>query len=46
MDISRNLILVESGGFSRLVEFSKFLRRKVDTNGNLRLMDPGKFPRF
>ena len=46
MDISGNLILVESGGFSRLVEFSKFLRRKVDTNENLRLIDLSKFPRF
>ena len=46
MDISGNLILVEFGGFSRLIKSSKSLRHKVDTSGNLRLINPSKFPRF
>ena len=46
MDISGNLILVEFGKISRLVEFSEFLRCKVDINRNLRLMDSSEFPRF
>ena len=46
MDISRNLILMEFGGISGLVEFSRFLRQKVDISGNLRLISPGKFPKF
>jgi hypothetical protein len=37
VDIGRNLILVESGGF---------LRRGVDISRNLRLVDLSRFPRF
>jgi len=29
-----------------LVESGRFLRRRVDTNRNLRLVDLSKFPRF
>ena len=46
MDISRNLISVEFSGISKLVKSGRFLRQKMDISGNLRLMDPGKFPRF
>jgi len=46
VDISRNLILVEFGGILRLVESGKFLRRRVDISGNLRLVDLSGFPRF
>ena len=46
MDISGNLILVEFGGISELVESSKFLRRGVDISKNLKLMDLSRFPRF
>ena len=46
MDVNRNLILVEFGKISRLVEFSKFFKQRVDINKNLRLIDPGKFPKF
>ena len=46
MDISRNLILVEFGRIYRLVKSSGFLRQGVDISGNLRLMDPGGFPKF
>ena len=45
-DISGNLILVEFGKISGLVESSGFLRRRVDISKNLRLMDPSGFPRF
>ena len=46
MDVNRNLISAEFGGISGLVEFSRFLRQKVDIGGNLRLISPGKFPKF
>ena len=46
MDIGRNLILMEFGGISGLVEFSRFLRQKVDIGGNLKLIDPNRFPKF
>ena len=37
--ISRNLKLVDLSGFLILVEFGGFLRRRVDLNGNPRLVD-------
>jgi hypothetical protein len=37
VDIGRNLILVEFGGF---------LGRRVDISRNLRLVDLSRFPRF
>jgi len=46
INISRNFILVEFGKIFRLVELSRFLRCKVDVNGNFRLVDPGRFFRF
>ena len=38
IDISRNLIFVEFGRILRLVESSRFLRRRVDISRNLRLV--------
>ena len=46
MDVSGNFTSVKFSKILKLVEFGKFLRRKVDNSGNLRLMDFGKFPRF
>jgi len=46
IDIGKNLILVEFSGILRLVESGKFLRRRVDISGNLRLVDLSRFPRF
>ena len=46
MDISGNLILVDFGRVLRLVEFSRFLRYRVDTGGNFRLVDLSRFLRF
>ena len=46
MDVDGNLISVKFSGISGLVEFSRFLRQKVDISGNLRLIDPSGFPRF
>ena len=40
-DINRSLILVDFSGILRLVEFSRFFRRGVDTSGNL-----SRFSRF
>ena len=37
---------MEFSGIPRLVEFSKFLRHKVDISGNLKLINFSKFPRF
>ena len=46
MDISGIFILVEFGRILGLVEFSRFLRYRVDINRNLRLVDLSGFPRF
>ena len=46
VDISRIFILVEFGRILGLVEFSGFLRRRVDISRNLRLVDLGGFPKF
>jgi len=46
VDISGNLILVESGRTLRLVDLSRFLRYRVDISGNFRLVDPSGFLRF
>ena len=46
VDISRIFILVEFGKILGLVESGRFLRRRVDINRNLRLVDLGGFPRF
>jgi hypothetical protein len=46
VDISRNLISAEFGRILRLVEFGRFLRRRVDISRNLRLVDLSGFPRF
>ena len=37
---------MEFGGIPRLVKSNKFLRRRVDIGGNLRLIDFNRFPRF
>ena len=37
---------MEFSGIPRLVESSKFLRRKVDIGGNLKLINFSKFPKF
>ena len=39
-------ILVEFSRILRLVEFSRFLRYRVDISRNLRLVDLSRFPRF
>ena len=46
MGVSGSLILVEFGKVPRLVEFSKFLRYRVDISRNLKLIDLSKFPKF
>ena len=46
MEFSGNFILVKFSRISRLVEFSKFFRHKVDISKNLRLIDPSRFPKF
>ena len=46
VDIYRYLILIKFSGIIRSVESSKFLKYKVDINGNLRLMDLSGFPKF
>jgi hypothetical protein len=46
VDISGIFILVEFGKNLRLVEFSRFLRYRVDISRNLRLVDLSRFPRF
>ena len=46
VDVGGNLALVEFGGIPRLVESSKFLRRRVDISRNLRLIDFSGFSRF
>ena len=37
---------MDISGILMLVEFGKFLRRRVDTDGNLRLVNPSGFFRF
>ena len=46
MGVSKNLTSVEFGGVPKLVKSSKFFKRGVDINKNLRLIDLSKFPRF
>ena len=46
MYISGNLILMEFCGIFGLMESGKFLRRKVDINRNLKLVDLSKFLRL
>jgi len=46
VDVSRILILVEFGKIPILVESGRFLRRGMDINRNLRLVDLSRFPRF
>ena len=46
IDISGNLTPVEFGGIFWLVEFSGFLRYRVDFNGNLRLVGLSGFLRL
>ena len=46
MDISGILISVGFGKILVLVESGRFLRRRVDISGNLRLVDPSGFFRF
>ena len=46
VNISRNLILVKFDKITRLVESSKFFRRKVDINKNFRPINTSRFPRF
>ena len=46
VNISGNFILVKFGDIPKLIESSKFLKYKVDTRRNLRLIDPSRFPRF
>jgi len=43
---SRIFTSVEFNKIPRLVESGRFLRRRVDISGNLRLMDFSRFPRF
>jgi len=44
--ISRNLTLVEFSGIPRLVKSGGFLRYRVDSCRNFRLVDSGGFFRF
>jgi len=44
--VSRILILVEFGKILRLVESGGFLRYRVDSYRNFRLVDPSGFFRF
>ena len=46
MDVSGNFILIKFGRIPRLVKSSKFLRRRVDIGGNLRLMNFSGFLKF
>ena len=46
MDVNRNLILVEFGKISKLMEFNRFFRYRVDISKNLKLIDPSRFPKF
>ena len=46
VDIGRNPTFVEFSRILRLVESSRFLRRRVDISRNLRLVDLSRFPRF
>ena len=46
IDVSGNFILMEFGGISMLVKFSKFLKHRVDISRNLRLIDFSRFFRF
>jgi len=46
VDVGRFLMLVEFSRIPVLVESSRFLRRRVDISGNLRLVDLSGFPRF
>ena len=38
--------MLPTSGIPKLVKFSKFLRRRVDISGNLKLIDFSKFPKF
>ena len=44
--ISGNLTLVKFSGISRLVESGRFLKYRVDSYRNFRLVDPSRFFRF
>ena len=46
VDVIKYLILVKFSGIIRLVESGKFLRYRIDINGNLRLMDLSGFFKF
>ena len=46
VDIGGILILVEFGRIPILVESGRFLRRRVDSYRNFRLVDFGRFFRF
>ena len=46
MDINRNFILIEFDGISRLMEFSKFFKYRVDIGGNFRLINFSGFFKF
>ena len=46
VDVIKYLILVEFSGIIKLVEFSKFLKCRVDISGNLRLIDLSGFLKF
>ena len=45
-DINGNFILVEFGGFSRLVKSSKLFRCKVNISKNPKLINFSRFPKF
>ena len=46
MGVGRNLTFIEFSGILRLVESSRFLRRRVDISRNLRLVDLSRSSRF
>ena len=46
IDFSRSLISVKFSKISRLVESSRFLRRRVDISRNLKLADSSRFFKF
>ena len=46
MDVIGNFTLIEFSGIPELVKSSKFLRHRVDINGNLRLINFSKFFKF
>jgi len=46
VDVSGFLISVKFSKIPMLVEFGRFLRRKVNISRNLRLVDLSGFPRF